>query len=213
MENKPIFVVPRIARQSLNVNEATLRKWADSGIIHSIRTPKGMRLYNIEEYVKRRETGIESEKKQEELLNICYCRVSSSGQKDDLQRQISYMQERFAEHRIIQDIGSGINFKRKGLQTILELAMSGKLKQVVVSYRDRLCRFAFELFEWIFSKCNVQLLVLNAKMDSSEHSELTEDLLAIINVFNCRINGRRKYNSKKTESEEVKSSEEEEIEL
>jgi predicted site-specific integrase-resolvase len=201
METKASFVVPRVAKQFLNVNDVTLRRWADSGVIHSIRTPTGMRLYNVDDYIKKRETGSQSESK-DELLNVCYCRVSSSGQKDDLQRQIAYMQERFPTHRIIQDIGSGINFKRKGLQTLLELAMSGKLKQVVVSYRDRLCRFAFELLEWIFSSHNVQLVVLNSKMDSSEHSELTEDLLAIINVFNCRINGKRKYSKKSDKSEQ-----------
>ena len=202
------FVTPRIAKQVLNVNETTLRRWADQGIIHSIRSPKGTRLYNVEQYVKKNQTGCEKEKL-DEPIRVCYCRVSSSKQRDDLERQVSYMRERFPEHRIIQDIGSGINFKRPGLRTILELAMSGQLNQVVVSYRDRLCRFAFELLEWIFSTHKVELLVLNPKLDASETAELTEDLLSIVHVFNCKLNGRRKY--KKTKEiepfEEIESGE------
>jgi putative resolvase len=196
MENKTAFVTPRVAKQILNVNENTLRRWADQGIIHSIRTPKGTRLYNVQQYVQQNETG-HKETTENEPVSVCYCRVSSSGQKDDLKRQISYMQEKYPEHTIIQDISSGLNFKRKGLRTILELAMSKKLKQVVVSYRDRLCRFGFELLEWIFSTNGVELVVLHPKLDASETSELTDDLLSIIHVFNCRLNGKRKYKKAK----------------
>lgn len=205
MENKTAFVTPRVAKQILNVNENTLRRWADQGIIHSIRTPKGTRLYNVQQYVQQNETG-HKETPENEPISVCYCRVSSSGQKDDLQRQISYMREKYPEHTIIQDIASGLNFKRKGLRTLLELAMSKKLKQVVVSYRDRLCRFGFELLEWIFSTNGVELVVLHPKLDASETSELTDDLLSIIHVFNCRLNGKRKY--KKTK--EIESLEEDE---
>ncbi len=208
MENKASFVPLRVAKKVLKVNECTLRKWADEGIIHSIRTPKGTRLYNIDKYIKNSETGSEETDTANQSISVCYCRVSSAGQKDDLQRQIQYMQERFPEHRIIKDIGSGINFKRSGLRSILELAMSGALKQVVVSYRDRLCRFAFELLEWIFSHNNVELVVLNATVESSESAELAEDLLSIIQVFNCRINGKRKYKKTKESIKEVESSEE-----
>jgi predicted site-specific integrase-resolvase len=108
------------------------------------------------------------------------------------------MQNQFPTHSIITDIGSGINFKRKGLRTILELAMSGAISEVVVAYRDRLCRFAFELVEWILQYHKVKLVVLNQTLEgeTTDRSELAEDLLAIINVFNCRINGKRKYKKK-----------------
>lgn len=186
------FVTTRVAKQTLNVNEQTLREWADNGLINAIRTPKGTRLYNIQEYLNRFQKETPKEK-----LSICYCRVSSSGQKEDLQRQVNKMQEKFPNHKIVTDIGSGINFKRSGLRSILELTFARNVKQVVVSYRDRLCRFAFELFEWIFQQHGVELLVLDSNLESSSNSELAEDLLAIVNVFNCRVNGRRKYKTKK----------------
>ena len=113
------------------------------------------------------------------------------------------MQEKYPNHKLISDIGSGINFKRKGLRTILELSSKGMVSEVVVAYRDRLCRFAFELVEWFLQLHGVKLLVLHENLDSSGQSELAEDLLAIINVFNCRVNGKRKY-TKKTETKEEK---------
>ena len=113
------------------------------------------------------------------------------------------MQEKFPEHKIISNIGSGINFKRKGLRSILEMASKGLINEVVVAYRDRLCRFAFELVEWILHLNGVKLVVLNKEMESSKSNELAEDL-AIINVFNCRVNGRRKYKSN-TEDKERKT--------
>jgi predicted site-specific integrase-resolvase len=188
------YVTNRVAQTTLNVSSKTLREWADEGLIKAIRTPKGTRLYDVNEYINRFNKSTEDTK---ELLSVCYCRVSSNGQKEDLKRQISKMQEEFPNHRIITDIGSGINFKRQGLRTILELTFARKLKEVVVSYRDRLCRFAFELLEWVFLQHGVELVVLDSNVDSSTNSELAEDLLAIVNVFNCRVNGRRKYKTKK----------------
>ena len=206
------YIPTREAKKALGVNETTLRSWADGGLIPSIRTPKGTRLYNIAQYLSEQQakrvggtTDLEDKTKQQqekekERIKICYCRVSSQGQKDDLQRQVESMQQQFPSYRIVTDIGSGINFKRKGLRDILELSTKGMVSEVVVAYRDRLCRFAFELFEWLFQLHGVRLVVLNKSLEGSEQGELAEDLLAIINVFNCRVNGKRKYNKKGQDS-------------
>ena len=89
----------------------------------------------------------------------------------------------------------GLNFKRKGLKTILEYAYRGEIEELVVAHKDRLCRFGFELVEYpitVFSKGKI--VVLN-NSQSSPHEELTEDLLAILTVFSARSNGLRKYKS------------------
>lgn len=183
------FIPYHTAKEQLGISVQTLRKWADEGLIPSIRTPGGQRLYGVQQYLGTTKEGKNTETKQK----FCYCRVSSQGQKDDLQRQIEYMSDKFPNHKIISDIGSGINFRRKGLRSIIQMASQGMVEQVVVAYRDRLCRFAFELIEWIFQIHGVELLVLNQEVDSSGNTELAEDLLAIVNVFNCRVNGKRKY--------------------
>jgi len=195
------FKTTKEAKKALGVTEDTLRRWADKGLFPSVRTPGGHRLYNITQYLEARKNGFQTEEKStEQKQSICYCRVSSIGQRDDLERQISYMRSKFPNHNIVSDIGSGINFKRKGLRSILELASKGVVSEVVVAYRDRLCRFAFELVEWILQLHGVKLLVLHENLESSEQSELAEDLLSIINVFNCRVNGKRKY--KKTKEDQ-----------
>ena len=204
------YITTKEAKRILGVKEDALRKWADNGLFPSIRTPGGQRLYNINKFLAERGVVQQQPEEIKEQQKFCYCRVSSQGQKDDLQRQVAFMQEKFPNHKIITDIGSGINFKRKGLRSILELASKGCVSEVVVAYRDRLCRFAFELIEWIFQLNGVKLLVLNESMESSGQSELAEDLLAIVNVFSCRVNGRRKYSKggkgKNKQTEEVNQS-------
>ncbi len=216
MNEQPKFVKQKIAKNILGVSPDTLRRWADSNKIPSVRTAGGTRLYNVkqfllqqqEEKVKINSSYVSVSNQNSQVTSTdtsstntveqcyCYCRVSSQKQKDDLERQVKDMQERFPGYTIISDIGSGINWKRKGLRQILDLVYNKRCKQVVVAYRDRLCRFAFELFEWIFQQNGVKLVVLNDAVDSAESSELAEDLLAIINIFNCRVNGKRKYKSK-----------------
>mmetsp|Transcript_4760 Transcript_4760/g.14411 ORF Transcript_4760/g.14411 Transcript_4760/m.14411 type:complete len:223 (-) Transcript_4760:1392-2060(-) len=189
------------AKKVLGVSDATLRLWADTGAFPSFRTPGGTRLYQLDKFLQDRGALEKVSELKEEKQKICYCRVSSSNQKDDLQRQIKYMQDKFPDHKIITDIGSGINFKRPGLRAILELSGKGVVSEVVVAYRDRLCRFAFDLIEWILRTNGVKLMVLNESLEGSEQSELAEDLLSIITVFNCKIIGKRKYTKKEDNKE------------
>ncbi len=134
---------------------------------------------------------------------VCYCRVSRSHQREDLKRQVAYMQERFPDHEIITDIGSGINYKRPGLQALLGHAMCGALEEVVVAYRDRLARIAADLIQWVLESKGCRLVVLNSAVGTIE-ADLADDLLAIVNVFCCRANGRRKYSKRKAEEEATK---------
>jgi putative resolvase len=144
---------------------------------------------------------IDSKPKKEKYI---YCRVSSSNQKEDLQRQIDYLKERYPDHQIVKDIASGINFKRKGLNKIMARAIEGAVEEVVVAHRDRLCRIAFEHFEWLFEQYGVNLIVEDKQEHSSE-KELSEDLFSLIHVFSARHYGlRRKYTTRKSPEEPVK---------
>lgn len=142
---------------------------------------------------------------------ICYARVSSSHQKGDLDRQIELLQETYKEAEIIFDIGSGLNFKRKGFQNLLDRIHKREVEKVVVAYKDRLCRFGFELVEWILKKSNTELVVLNqlSSSDESGTSELAEDLLSITTVFVARNNGNRSAKYRKQRKEETQKKEEE----
>ncbi|MEO5332638.1 MAG: IS607 family transposase [Magnetococcus sp. YQC-5] len=172
----------RKAAEVLGVHPNTLRKWADAGDLKHVRTPSGQRLYDVDSFVGEVRSG----------RKICYCRVSSYKQKEDLTLQIEFMRSKYPKHEIISDIGSGLNFKRKGLRAVLESAIKGDVQQVVVAHKDRLSRFGHELIRWIIENHGGKLLVLDDIKQSPEQ-ELTRDLLTILHVFSCRLHGLRNY--------------------
>jgi len=199
-----IYVKAKEAKKELNVTSATLRGWGNSGKINFIRAADGSnRLYDVEGFIKSR-TG------KEEPTKHCYiyCRVSSSSQKEDLERQVNYLKEKYPNHEVIKDIASGINFKRKGLNKILVNTMQGLVSEIVVAHRDRLCRIAYDHFEWLFNHYGTNI-VIEDKQEYSPEVEFNEDLFSIIHVFSARHYGlRRKYTTKKVTKESVNKDEE-----
>ena len=170
------------ACEKLGIHPNTLRKWAKNDQIKFIRTPANQRLYDVDNFLGNAKGR----------SKIVYCRVSSRNQKDDLHSQTKYMRNQFPNHECIEDIGSGLNFKRKGFRALLERIMCGNVEEVIVAYKDRFCRFGFELLEQIASKHNTKIVVLN-KVELSTEDELVKDLFAIIHVFSWRLYGLRKY--------------------
>ena len=184
-----MLVPSRVAASELGVHPNTLRNWANEGKIKVVKTATGQRRYDLSTLV------IDQTKSEREGSRICYCRVSSAKQRDDLERQAARMHELFPDHEIVTDIGSGLNFKRKGFISILERSLQGNVEELVVAHRDRLCRFGFDLVDWIVSKNGGRIMVLD-NPEVSPYTELTQDLLSILHVFSCRLHGLRKYGSK-----------------
>ena len=188
------YVSPKKAMQLLGVSERTLRYWEADGIIGAIRTPSGHRRYDVEAYLRS--------KGKDNRVIILYSRVSSYKQREDLERQVSYLQSQFPQGESIKEIGGGLNFRRKGLLAILGRVMSGDVRQVVVSHQDRLARFGVELIRWICEQNACELLVLS-RSDLSPEREMVEDVLAIIHIFSGRLYGLRKYKSKIKEDSDL----------
>ncbi|NEO19199.1 MULTISPECIES: IS607 family transposase [unclassified Moorena] len=186
----------RKAVELTGLSRNTLRKYADNGTIKCERTPSGYRLFDTESLLSL------GKRESRQPATICYCRVSSSKQKDDLVRQVAYLHSLFPEAEIIKDIGSGLNYKRKGLRAILERIVRGDQLTIVVACRDRLTRFGFEIIEYLVGLNGGKILVLD-NPESCPESELTADLLSIIHVFSCRVHGLRKYGKKIKEDSSV----------
>ena len=187
--NETKYVKPKEASRLIGVDLATLRRMACRDELKHIRTDTGRYLYDVSSFFNRGNSQISERKK------ICYARVSSRGQKGDLENQIEFLKSKNPETEVISDYGSGLNFHRKGLRQIMDLAYRGELEEVVVTYKDRLCRFGFELIEYILkTQSNAKIVVLGKNTTSAE-SELTTDLLSIITVFSARMHGLRKYKS------------------
>jgi predicted site-specific integrase-resolvase len=178
----------KVSKQ-LGVSLSSLRAWEAQGKIDAIRTCGGHRKYNLAAFLEKAKNN--NKKTGTDRYDVIYCRVSSTKQRDDLQRQVEHMRAQFPGHRVITDVGSGINFKKKGLRALLGEAQRGRVRQVVVAHRDRLCRFAFDLVEWILTQGGATLLVQNGKQDLQH--EFSDDLMAIVHVFSCRFNGMRRY--------------------
>ena len=180
------YLPSRKAAEALGLHPNTLRRWADAGKIEHIKTESGQRRYNIDSFVGCRA----------QLVGICYCRVSSYKQRDDLERQVAFMRQHYPQYEVIRDIGSGLNFKRKGLRALLGRLLQGDKLRLVVAHKDRLARFGFECIQFMVEQNGGELVVLNESGLSPER-ELADDLLAILDGFACRMHGRRSDKGKK----------------
>lgn len=182
--------------QILGVTAQTLRNWDKEGKLKpSYVKSNGYRYYSEDSIL-----SYTQERKTKKNLNVIgYARVSSKKQSDDLERQVNnlkkYLDSKYSDYEIITDIGSGINYTKPGLKKLIEKINKKEVDLIVVLYKDRLLRFGFELVEYFAELNNVKIEVLD-KIDKNQDQELVEDLVQIITVFSCKIQGKRKNKTK-----------------
>jgi len=176
------------ASEKLGVHYHTLYAMAERKEIEAIQIGK-RQVYNVDKYLNQKGVIDESKRKK-----ICYCRVSSAKQKEDLKRQVELMEQKYPGYEIIQDIGSGLNFHREGLKRIINHAFKNEIEHVIVAYKDRLARFGYELIEWIIKEYSKgEIIIMNKNEEETPTEELTKDIISIMNVYTAKINGLRKY--------------------
>ncbi|MDC0839734.1 IS607 family transposase [Limnospira fusiformis KN01] len=175
----PKYVTPKEAGEIFSVSVATLRRWEKLGAIKAVRTVGNQRRYIIEEAEKH-------------SCIVCYARVSTHSQKDDLTRQAEFLRSAYPTAEVITEVGSGLNFKRRKFLAILERIYEGNIGTLVIAHADRLVRFGFPLIEWLCAKSGCELVVLRKKSLSPEQ-ELVSDILSILHCFSARLYGLRKY--------------------
>ena len=183
---------PKEMADLIGVSVPTLQRWDREGVLKAHRTPTNRRYYTKEQYLKYINEPIENQRK-----IIGYLRVSSRNQIDDLENQKQFMKQFCNAKGIVvddymADIGSGLNYKRKNWNKLLDQVMNNEIETIYITYKDRFIRFGYEWFENLCHKHDTKIVILNDK-DSSPQQELVEDLISIIHVFSCRIFGLRKY--------------------
>ena len=202
------YITGKEATEKLGVHQRTLYQWDKKGWIETIRTDGNKRLYNVDKYLREKKCNndVDCIKNLDNIdnikgkLKISYVRVSSQGQKDDLERQKKQMKELYPEHIMIEDIGSGVNLNKRGIRKIINLAIEGRVEELVVAYKDRLARFGYELIEDLITTYSKgKIIVINKKKDIKAEEELAYDVIQIMNVFTAKMNGLRKYNKKQKE--------------
>ena len=194
---------PKEMAERIGVTVRTLQKWDKDGTLPAFRNPKNRRYYTEEQY----RTYIGETTKSDHKV-VAYARVSNAGQKDDLRNQVDFLRQ-YANGKgvilddVITDVGSGLNYKRKHWNELLDQIMENNVDTVYITYKDRFVRFGYDWFERLANKFNTKIVVLN-NPDLSPQEEMTQDLISIIHVFSCRIYGLRKYKSKIENDKELK---------
>ena len=184
---------PSELASKLKVSKETLRLWAEQGKIKTTKTDGGHRRYIYDEIDKK-----------QQKVNFIYTRVSSKKQQQDLQRQIKFLQKLYPKYTVISDISSGLNFHRRGLNKILAAVLTGTVGEIVVAYRDRLCRFGFELIERVLQSNNGKIVVLDRE-ETTVEKEFVSDIISIITVFSSRLYGSRSHSLKKKIKEKLEN--------
>ena len=205
------FVKIGEAAKLVGVNPQTLRRWEEGGIIQPAkRTPKGTRLYSLQELLGVNDLSYPT---------IAYARVLSSDQKEDLERQHAVL-EAFCnkngwQTEIIRDLGSGMNYNKQGLRRLLELMVRGQMSRLVITHKDRLLRFGAEIIFRLCELKGIEVVIINKGEQPSFEEELTRDVMETMTVFCAKLYGRRSHKSKKMaeEIENIVSEEKEQIEL
>ncbi|ADE13810.1 regulatory protein MerR [Nitrosococcus halophilus Nc 4] len=182
------------AAKLLGTTPDTLRKWEASGeLLPARKTKGGTRYYAVADLL-----GLANESSP----TVCYARVSSDEQKEELGRQHAMLEAYCAakgwKSEIIKDLGSGMNDRKKGLNRLVELILRGKMRRLVITHKDRLLRFGAEL---IFTLCEIQgieIVIIHKGEQPSFEEELAQDVLEIITVFSARLYGSRSRKHQQT---------------
>jgi len=187
----------RGAAKELGVSTDTLRRWDKSGKLVADRTVAGHRRYDLDQLLR-----IQNKKQLPSArITICYARVSTSEQKADLQRQVNLLQS-FCEAKgwqpqVIQDLGSGLNYNKRGLRELIKLVLAGSVERIVVSHKDRLLRFGAGIIFQICEAFNTQVIIITRNDEKiAFEEELAQDVLEIITVFSAKLYGSRSKKNK-----------------
>lgn len=142
-----------------------------------------------------------NKKKIEEKLTVAYARVSSHDQKEDLKRQAEVLASYCTKHgwyfQVIQDLGSGMNYQKKGLKNLIQLILESKISRLVLTHKDRLLRFGAELIFALCEQKQIEVILINKGDEISFEEELAQDVLEIITVFSARLYGSKSKKNKK----------------
>ena len=193
------YVTAKEAKNILKINATTLKSWKDKGILSYKKLSDKKILYDIDSVLNNSDMV-------DNRLNVIYARVSNTKQHNDLLNQIELVKSYCITNgikisKVYQDISSGINENRKDFNILINDVISGKIKNIYISFKDRLTRFGFDYFKNLFQKYNVNIIILDELEESNKtyQDELTEDLISIIHHFSMKLYSNRRKKLKEIE--------------
>ena len=188
------------AADYIGVSLSTLYRWHKSGkLLPDLFTLGGHRRYSLLSLENRFNTKKKTEKSGQVL---CYARVSTYSQKNDLTTQIQVLNQycdthHFKNYKVISDLGSGLNYNKKGLNLLIENIVSGKIQKIIITHKDRLLRFGYELIVKLCSLFKTELVIINNQENLTYEQQFCSDICEIMTVFSSRLYGRRSHKNKK----------------
>ena len=194
---------PKDFAELLGVSVKTLQRWDRDGILKANRTPTDRRYYTYDQYLQFK--GIQTKNDRRDI--VIYARVSTRNQKDDLQKQVDFLKQfcnakGMIVNQCIEEFGSGLNDNRKKWNKLLDDVMGNRIKTIIITNQDRFIRFGYDWFEKFCEKFNTKIIIVNNETLSPKE-ELVQDMIAILDVFRCRLYGLRKYKNQIKEDEEI----------
>ena len=187
------------AAKELGISTKTLRRWTDTGKIKFERSPTGQRRFFLAD-IKR--ITPRDFNQLDDRITINYARVSSHDQKADLVRQAQVLEAFSAtngwQFETIQDLGSGLNYNKRGLQKLLKRIMQGDVGRLVLTHKDRLLRLGGELVFAMCAEFETEVIILNKSNEEvTFEQELVQDMMELITVFSARLYGSRSQKNQK----------------
>ena len=181
------------AAEELGVTRDTLRCWEAAGKIEVERTPNGHRRYELAKLLSILPRTVPAER-----ITLAYAPVSSPDQKDDLRTQVAMLESYCAangwSYEVVQDLGSGLNYNKRGLRQLIKRICAGEIGHLVITHNDRLHRFGAEIVFALGEELNVEVTIINqSDKPISCEQELARDVLEIITVFSGRMYGSRSH--------------------
>ena len=181
----------------LGVSVVTLRRWDCSGKLRSVfRTFGNHRRYNLDDILKLFNKDFFNIKKV-----IGYSRVSSFDQKKDLDTQTkvitNFIKDRYDNFEIIEDLGSGLNYRKRGLRRLIKMICNQEISVLVLTHKDRLLRFGSDIIIQLCENFNIKVIILNQDTEESFEKSLCNDIISIITVFSAKLYGKRSHKNKK----------------
>lgn len=184
----------------LGIHSSTLRRWESEGKVVPDRTAGGHRRYDLATLMALASRQIDPSER--DRITVAYARVFSHDQSDDLDRQCQVLESFCAAKgwpfELIRDLGSGLNYDKKGLKQLLRRICAGEVDRLVLAHKDRLLRFGSELVFALCEHFGTEVVVINARGDSTYEEDLAGDVLEILTVFSARLYGSRSHKNKRT---------------
>lgn len=187
------YLTPAQVYEKFGYHPKTTADWSDAGKIECVRSPGGHRRYPESAFIDLKKT---------EKERVLYARVSTRTQLNDLDSQIAFLGQSYPGCRVVKDVASGMNWKRKNFIKLMTQVSENEISEIIVGHKDRLCRFGFDFVEWFCSLHGCKIVAINnAKL--SPHEELMQDFMSIMHCFSSKLYFLRAYTKKMKEDPEA----------